>query len=177
MRNTSDFVKKTLSSVTDTPISSLPAIDLYMDQVITMLNKYRDEDTAVTKTMINNYRKQDIIKTLDGKKYSREHLIQLLLILQLKNILTIGEIEDVLFTLYCMPQDDHHLKVSYEEFLNTVPKVQLAVNDLAETLLPKSQDGFDTLTSLLILSRLQQYIQNLASDLVKNVFPEEKTKK
>jgi len=33
------------------------------------------------------------------------------------------------------------------------------------------------LTSLLILSRLQQYIQNLASDLVKNVFPEEKTKK
>ncbi|MBQ1234681.1 MAG: DUF1836 domain-containing protein [Oscillospiraceae bacterium] len=173
MRYTSEFLSKALESVKDTPSAALPSIDLYMDQVITMLNKGKSEDNTVTKTMINNYRKQDIIKELDGKKYSREHLIQLLLILQLKTTLTISEIEQVLSVLYQMPQDDHHLKACYDEFLDTMPKMQMTMSDMCESLLPQKQDGFDTLTSLLILSRMEQYIQNMAKTLVQDLFPEE----
>ncbi|MBQ3053962.1 MAG: DUF1836 domain-containing protein [Clostridia bacterium] len=75
----------------------LPDIDLYMDQVLTILNKYvaifsEDNSKPITSTMINNYIKQKVVKPPRNKKYDRVHLSYLLPVCILKQIMSISEI-------------------------------------------------------------------------------------
>src|SRR3954465_5235454 len=80
-------------------IDEIPNIDLYMDQVIQLFeNKFRDskrndEEKVLTKTMINNYAKGKLIFPIHNKKYSKEHLILMSLIYQLKGALSINDIK------------------------------------------------------------------------------------
>ncbi|WP_026582972.1 DUF1836 domain-containing protein [Bacillus sp. J33] len=83
-------------------LEDIPQIDLYMDQVIqlfenTFSNTRRNEDEKVlTKTMINNYAKGKLFFPVKNKKYSKEHLIFIALIYQLKGALSISDIKTVL---------------------------------------------------------------------------------
>ena len=54
------------------------------------------EDKILTKTMINNYTKNNLLPPSVKKKYSREHMLLLILIYYFKNILSIRDIETVL---------------------------------------------------------------------------------
>lgn len=80
----------------------LPNIDLYMDQVTTFMDdrlsisKRHPEDKVLTKTMINNYAKNNLLPPPVKKKYSKEHLLALIFIYYFKNILSIGDIQAVL---------------------------------------------------------------------------------
>ncbi len=80
----------------------IPAIELYMDQVTTFMDKQlagnkRDfEDKILTKTMINNYSKNDLLPPSNKKKYSKNHIILLIYIYYLKNFLSIGDIQSLL---------------------------------------------------------------------------------
>lgn len=81
----------------------IPNIDLYMDQVTTfmdsrMRHKTRnpEEDKVLTKTMINNYAKNDLLPPPVKKKYSKEHMLVLIFIYYFKNILSIGDIQNLL---------------------------------------------------------------------------------
>ncbi|MEH7352032.1 DUF1836 domain-containing protein [Neobacillus drentensis] len=84
---------------TSLTLDEIPNIDLYMDQVIQLFeNKFneskRNEDEKVlTKTMINNYAKGKLIFPIQNKKYSKEHLILISLIYQLKGALSINDIK------------------------------------------------------------------------------------
>ena len=79
-------------------IEDIPNIDLYMDQVTTFMDhglaqyKRNDEDKILTKTMINNYTKAKIFPPPVKKKYSRTHLMLLIMIYHLKSILSIKDI-------------------------------------------------------------------------------------
>ena len=79
-------------------IEDIPNIDLYMDQVTTFMDKclaqYKryDDDKELTKTMINNYTKAKIFPAPVKKKYSRTHLMLLIMIYHLKSILSIKDI-------------------------------------------------------------------------------------
>lgn len=79
-------------------IEDIPNIDLYMDQVTTFMDKclaqYKrhDDDKVLTKTMINNYTKAKIFPAPIKKKYSRTHLMLLIMIYHLKSILSIKDI-------------------------------------------------------------------------------------
>lgn len=83
-------------------LEDIPNIDLYMDQVIQLFeNKYknmkRDEtEKVLTKTMVNNYAKGKLFIPIKNKKYSKEHLILISLIYQLKGALSINDIKAVL---------------------------------------------------------------------------------
>lgn len=83
-------------------IEDIPNIDLYMDQVIQLFeNKYgptkrNDEEKILTKTMINNYAKGKLFFPIKNKKYSKEHLILISLIYQLKGALSINDIKETL---------------------------------------------------------------------------------
>ena len=179
MKLTSDYIEHATNLPADIRTGDLPDIDLYMDQVITLLGRGKDKEAVkVTKTMINNYRKMNIIKPLKGKKYSPEHIVQLLLILQLKNLLTIGEIERMLPALYNTEGGDVSLKNSYDTFLNQVPQILQQVRQSMQNLLPEQQQGSQALLSLLILSRMQEYIAAVATNIVNDQFPSsEKEKK
>ena len=68
----------------------IPNIDLYMDQVTTFMDEHlagtkrRDEDKILTKTMINNYSKNNLLPPSVKKKYSKEHVLLLILFTTLK---------------------------------------------------------------------------------------------
>lgn len=96
-----DFIEG-LDAQKQISLLDVPEIDLYMDQVIQLFeNKYknmkRDENEKVlTKTMINNYAKGKLFIPIKNKKYSKEHLILISLIYQLKGALSINDIKAVL---------------------------------------------------------------------------------
>lgn len=80
----------------------IPEIDLYMDQLTTFMedklntNKRNEEDKTMTKTMINNYTKNNLLPPPDKKRYSKKHLIMLLYIYYLKNFVSITDIQTLL---------------------------------------------------------------------------------
>ncbi len=81
----------------------IPNIDLYMDQVTTFMDKRLrsaarnpGDDKVLTKTMINNYAKNDLLPSPEKKKYSKEHMLLLIFIYYYKNILSIGDIQTLL---------------------------------------------------------------------------------
>ena len=84
---------------------SIPNLDLYMDQVITLFEeklahtKRNEEDKLLTKTMINNYAKDRLLMPAKKKKYTREHIILMILLYELKQILTISDIKELFGTI------------------------------------------------------------------------------
>lgn len=102
----------------------IPHIDLYMDQVTSFIEKELEstkrypEDKILTKTMINNYAKNNLLPPPVKKKYSKEHLIILTLIYYFKNILSIGDIEKLLGPLtekYFHTENDMDITQIYNE--------------------------------------------------------------
>ena len=68
-------------------LEDIPNIDLYMDQVTTFMDRklkstsrYPEDSKILTKTMINNYAKNDLLPPPIRKKYSREHILVLIFI-------------------------------------------------------------------------------------------------
>ncbi len=82
--------------------ADVPNIDLYMDQVTTFMDKHLEttrrytEDKLLTKTMINNYTKNNLLPSPSKKKYTKDHMYLLIFIYYLKNILSISDIQKVL---------------------------------------------------------------------------------
>lgn len=85
--------------------AEIPSIELYIDQVVSYLNKYLEnyirndeekKDKVVTKTMINNYVKNGVITPPVAKKYDKSHIAHLFVIFILKQIYSIDEIKKLL---------------------------------------------------------------------------------
>lgn len=80
----------------------IPDIPLYMDQLTTFMDERLEktrrypEDKVLTKTMINNYAKNDLLPPPVKKKYSREHVMLLVFIYYYKGILSINDIQTLL---------------------------------------------------------------------------------
>ncbi len=91
-----------LSRIDYIKTSDIPNIELYMDQVTSFMEKQLkstkryEEDKILTKTMINNYAKNDLLPPPNKKKYSKEHLLVLAFIYYFKNILSMKDIEMLL---------------------------------------------------------------------------------
>ena len=73
---------------------SFPDIELYMDQVLDFLSRSRAslrDDDRLSSAMVNNYIKAELLPRARGKKYSREHLVHLAIILRLKQVLSVKD--------------------------------------------------------------------------------------
>ena len=117
-------VLESLSRIDYIHSGDVPNIDLYMDQVTTFMDaqlastKRYQEDKILTKTMINNYTKNNLLPPPTKKKYSKEHVLLLILIYYFKNILSIKDIESLLKPLnekYFHSEEDLNLTSIYEE--------------------------------------------------------------
>lgn len=103
--NTQDMIGSILESISRIDYikpEDIPNIDLYMDQVTTFMeeqlasSKRYPEDKILTKTMINNYAKNNLLPSPEKKRYSKEHLLLLIFIYYFKNILSINDIQTLL---------------------------------------------------------------------------------
>lgn len=89
---------KALLEYQGVPKDEFPKILLYMDQLLTFFEDFlgvfcrSQRESVLTKTMVNNYVKAKLLPPPKNKKYSREQLMQLLLICHLKNVLSIDDL-------------------------------------------------------------------------------------
>ncbi|SHJ82545.1 protein of unknown function [Hathewaya proteolytica DSM 3090] len=94
-------------------LEDIPEIDLYMDQVIQLFErKYgcslrNDEEKVLTKTMINNYAKDDLFMPVRNKRYSKDNLILISMIYQMKGALSIKDIKASLETMVRKSMEGH----------------------------------------------------------------------
>ena len=105
--------------------ADIPDIELYMDQVTTFMDRnlrknarYPDADKVMTKTMINNYAKNDLLPPPVRKKYSKEHILVLIFIYYYKGILSISDIQTLLQPIterFFNKNEDFHIETIYEE--------------------------------------------------------------
>ena len=125
----------------------IPNIDLYMDQVLTFMDRKlrsavrpQTEDRVLTKTMINNYAKNNLLPPPVKKKYSKEHLLLLIYIYYYKSILSIGDIQSLLEPLtqrYFHKDGEMNMQSIYEEVFSLekeqVEKMKQDVTEKYET--------------------------------------------
>ncbi len=79
----------------------LPRLDLYMDQVVTLMESYlsayqKPGDKLITPSMINNYVKLGVIPKPFKKRYNHIHLAYLAMVCSLKQVLSISVIQKLL---------------------------------------------------------------------------------
>lgn len=117
-------LNKKLKSIDYIKTEDIPNIGLYMDQITTFMDeqlaacKRYESDKILTKTMINNYAKNDLLPPPVKKKYSKEHLLTLLFIYYFKNILSISDIQTILNPLtekYFGKKEDFNMEDIYNE--------------------------------------------------------------
>lgn len=106
------------------PVEEIPKIDLYIDQVIQLFDtgfsemKRNPEDKILTKTMINNYAKGKLFYPVTNKKYSRNHVMLISLIYQMKSALSINDVKAVLAGINeKAAQKEIDLSAFYESYL------------------------------------------------------------
>lgn len=133
----------------------LPDIDLYMDQVTTFMDarlgrhKRFADDKVLTKTMINNYAKNDLLPPPVKKKYSREHMLLLTFIYYFKSFLSISDIQNLLrpLTEGCFAKDDEKtgsvpLGAAYEEVLELIRSCTPSLESALQKTLETAQNSF-----------------------------------
>ena len=116
---------KSQKSSNNINLHDFPEIDLYMDQVIQLFEsklsytKRNEEDKILTKTMINNYAKGNLLMKIKNKKYTKEHMILIGLIYNLKGALSLTDIKTMFDPIIesFSKEEDYPLYDIYEAFL------------------------------------------------------------
>ena len=132
---------------------TIPNIDLYMDQVTTFMDtqlaaaKRHPEDKVLTKTMINNYTKDNLLPPPNKKKYSKAHMLTLIFIYYFKNILSINDLQQVLHPLierFFNEEQDLNLTDIYNEvFSLEKDEVTVLAKDITKKFQQSSEHFLD----------------------------------
>lgn len=139
----------------------LPDIGLYMDQVLTYVDRqlslYRrsDQEHVLTPAMINNYIKDSLLPRAEMKKYAPNHLAILTMIGALKQVLSMQDLQVLLGGLAGPDQ----ARAFYLRFLNGQNRV------VSETAGQVSQQAALKLENLTDNEQVDQQLRDLALDL------------
>ena len=165
----------------DLRLDEIPNLDLYIDQILTLVSAKnqsaaeRYHDNVLTNTMINNYSKEGLLMPVKGKKYTKEHIVQMLLIYSLKSSLSIGDIHRVLEGARSEGVNGNELMESYERHLESKEQVRRRVAKSVKGIcgegLLEDRNGSDFLVSLLDLLSYSAYIRNVALELLETRYP------
>lgn len=155
----------------DLKVEEIPNIDLYMDQVLNIFDKffpYNEQEQALTKTMINNYVKAGIIKPAIKKKYNKEHILMIIIICMLKREISLTEIKDA------FDDFDNYEKI-YKGFLRkkeNLNKLTLDFlsNDIESFNKEEDRDTTEKMMDVLLLC----YYSNVLSEAARLIINREK---
>ena len=174
-------IMESLERISYIRYDDIPNIDLYMDQVTTFMDEKLQattrnpgEDKILTKTMINNYAKNDLLPPPVKKKYSREHMMILIMIYYLKGVLSFNDIHEVLKPIterYFGTDKDFDLECIYNEVFDFEEQQKAAVKDdvaakveAAQGMFkdaPKEDQEFFTLFALVVQLGFDVYVKRL----------------
>ena len=145
------MILQSLEKVEYIKSEDIPNIDLYMDQVLTFMDRKlrsavrpQTEDRILTKTMINNYAKNKLLPPPEKKRYSKEHVLMLIFIYYFKNILSINDIQTLLTPItqkYFKSMTEKDMTYIYNEVFS-MEKEQ--IESLKKDLLRKYKTAQDT---------------------------------
>lgn len=150
--NLLNSILESLSRIEYIRPEDIPDIDLYMDQVTTFMDgrlrtttRNPDDDKVLTKTMINNYAKNDLLPPPIRKKYSKEHVLVLIFIYYFKGVMSINDIQILLKPItdrYFGGTKEFDLEAVYQEvFGMEKEEVELLKEDVRRNYL-KAQQTF-----------------------------------
>ncbi|MDC3412312.1 DUF1836 domain-containing protein [Aquibacillus sp. 3ASR75-11] len=169
-------------------IEDIPDIDLYMDQVIQLFeNKFthtkrHQDEKVLTKTMINNYAKGKLFFPIKNKKYSKEHLLLISLIYQLKGALSINDIKKVLDGVNdkILEEEKFDLDKLYESYLylaeqnsnrfkKNVEISSMEIRDQVKELNDKDSDYIETFLSIASLVHISNLYRKTAEKMIDEI--------
>ena len=89
-----------MRSVHISRIREMPRIELYLDQLLTLVSQELEfmqvpGETLVTGSMVNNYVKQGVIPAPRKKRYTRRHVASLLFVCALKRVFSISQVSQL----------------------------------------------------------------------------------
>ncbi len=201
-----EYIKSLIDSLKDVKYimpDDIPNIDLYMDQVTTFMDKHLtsskrySEDKLLTKTMINNYTKNELLPPPNKKKYTKEHMFLLIFIYYFKNILSINDIQSIFNPLterYYGDKSKIRLEDIYEEIFrlekeqtdaltkDMIRKMTKAKESFTEVTDPEDQEFLTTFSFISMLCfdvymrkhMIEKMIDSSLMDSKKGSKPEEK---
>ena len=143
----------------------LPEIYLYMDQVLTYMDKQlhlfeRDEKTSLlTSSMVNNYVKDGVLPRPEQKKYSRDHLAMLTVICMLKQVLSIPDISFMMKSLL----ENSAKSEMYERFRSAQAS---ALKDVCERVEASATSGEGSLQRLAIELAIEASARRAAAERI-----------
>ncbi|MBO5176910.1 MAG: DUF1836 domain-containing protein [Lachnospiraceae bacterium] len=134
--------------------NEIPNIDLYMDQVTTFMDQHLEktkrysEDKLLTKTMINNYTKNDLLPSPVKKKYSKDHMVMLIFIYYLKNFLSITDIQSLVHPMTELFFDGKG-EISLDEIYEEIYEIEKAqAGSVSRDILKKAKVAEETFADI-----------------------------
>ena len=99
-----------MGSVHISRIREMPRIELYLDQLLTLVSQELEfmqlpGETLVTGSMVNNYVKQGVIPAPRKKRYTRRHVASLLFVCALKRVFSIAQVSQLAALIWASELD------------------------------------------------------------------------
>ena len=160
--------------------AEIPSIDLYLEQILQLVAEKGSEgsstaDRTLTKNMINNYSKDGLITPVKGKKYTKEQIVQMLVVYSLKNTLSIEEIGRVMQSIYASENyTGMGLIGAYDKAIAIKQSQKHRCPEIVQSIMSEenlnSENGEDYFVTLLAVATLSAYFRNIAKAMLEE-FP------
>lgn len=152
--------------------NELPSVDLYLDQVVNLINSClspyiffnndykKGENELLTKTMINNYVKNNLIEAPVKKQYSKIQLAKLFVICVLKQVYSMQDIRNLIDIALI----DSTVEIAYNKFCNLFEEALLCTYTRKDFIdKNSSSDNLYLLKSVLLSCSYKIYVENITS--------------
>lgn len=152
--------------------NELPSVDLYLDQIVNLVNSClspyiffnndykKGENEILTKTMINNYVKNNLIEAPVKKQYSKIQLAKLFVICVLKQVYSMQDIKNLIDIALV----DSSIEIAYDKFCNLFEEALLCTYTRKDFIdKNSSSDNLYLLKSVLLSCSYKIYVENITS--------------
>ncbi len=152
----------------------LPNVEQYLEQVVKLINSClspylffninssKEDNCLLTKTMINNYVKNDLIEAPIKKQYSKLQIAKLFVICVLKQVYSMQDIK----TLIEIALKDSTIENAYDKFCNLFEEALRCTYNRKDFIdNHSSSDNLYLLKSVLLSCSYKIYTQNQIKDI------------
>lgn len=161
----------------------IPPISLYLDQIVHLISDKSHEgaerfyNRTLTKTMVNNYSKAGLISPITGKKYTKEQIIQMLMINSLKNNYSISEIKGAMDAFYSIEDaDSKALMQTYDKYIEMRRKAKVTCPESVKEMIELNgfdiENDMDYFSAILGVVAIADYYNCIAHAMLEAISPQ-----